>query len=82
MGVRARAVHPGRRPVQLQHLQPGVHAARRHHGVPRAAVPAIPATMGNFFLPLQLGTIDVAFPKLNLASFHIYVLGAVFLVRR
>jgi len=43
-------------------------------------VPAIPATLGNFVLPLQLGTIDVAFPKLNLASFHIYVLGAFFLV--
>jgi cytochrome c oxidase subunit 1 len=43
-------------------------------------VPAIPATLGNFVLPLQLGTIDVAFPKLNLASFHIYVLGAFFLL--
>lgn len=43
-------------------------------------VPAIPATMGNFFLPLQLGAIDVAFPKLNLASFHIYVVGALFLL--
>lgn len=43
-------------------------------------VPAIPATLGNFLLPLQLGTIDVAFPKLNLLSFHIYVLGAMFFV--
>jgi len=43
-------------------------------------VPAIPATLGNFVLPLQLGTLDVAFPKLNLASFHIYVLGACFLL--
>ena len=43
-------------------------------------VPAIPATLGNFVLPLQLGTIDVAFPKLNLASFHIYVLGSFFLL--
>jgi len=43
-------------------------------------VPAIPATLGNFLLPLQLGTIDVAFPKLNLLSFHIYVLGALFFV--
>ena len=43
-------------------------------------VPAIPATLGNFVLPLQLGTIDVAFPKLNLASYHIYVLGSLFLV--
>ena len=43
-------------------------------------VPAIPATMGNIFLPLQLGAVDVAFPKLNLASFHIYVIGALFLL--
>ena len=43
-------------------------------------VPAIQATHDNFVLPLQLGTVDVAFPKLNLASFHIYVLGALFLV--
>jgi len=43
-------------------------------------VPAIPASLGNFFLPLHLGAIDVAFPKLNLASFHIYLLGACFLV--
>ncbi|MBL8619358.1 MAG: cytochrome c oxidase subunit I [Deltaproteobacteria bacterium] len=43
-------------------------------------VPAIPATLGNFLLPLQLGTIDVAFPKLNLLSFHIYVFGSLFLL--
>lgn len=39
-------------------------------------VPSIPATLGNFFLPLMLGAKDVAFPKLNLASYHIYMLGA------
>jgi len=43
-------------------------------------VPAVPASLGNFVLPLMLGAKDVAFPKLNLASFHIYVLGALFLV--
>ncbi len=43
-------------------------------------VPSIPATLGNFFLPLQIGANDVAFPKLNLASFHIYVLGAIFCI--
>lgn len=41
-------------------------------------VPSIPASLGNFFLPIQLGTIDVAFPKLNLASLWIYVIGAIF----
>ncbi|MBX7112801.1 MAG: cbb3-type cytochrome c oxidase subunit I [Myxococcaceae bacterium] len=41
-------------------------------------VPAIPAVFGNFFLPMMLGAKDVAFPRLNLASFYIYVTGALF----
>lgn len=40
-------------------------------------IPAIPAIMGNFVLPLQLGAKDVAFPRLNLASFYLYLIGAV-----
>ena len=43
-------------------------------------VPSIPATLGNFVLPLQIGANDVAFPRLNLASFHIYILGAIFCI--
>ena len=43
-------------------------------------VPSIPATLGNFLLPLQIGANDVAFPRLNLASFHIYILGAIFCI--
>ena len=41
-------------------------------------VPSIPAALGNFVLPMQLGAKDVAFPRLNLASFYIYVIGAIF----
>ena len=41
-------------------------------------VPGIPATLGNFLLPLMLGAKDVAFPKLNRLSFWIYCLGAAF----
>ncbi len=41
-------------------------------------VPSIPAALGNFIMPMQLGAKDVAFPKLNLASFYIYVIGAIF----
>jgi cytochrome c oxidase subunit 1 len=41
-------------------------------------VPSIPASLGNFFLPIMLGAKDVAFPRLNLASFHIYLFGSVF----
>ncbi len=43
-------------------------------------IPSIPAALGNFFLPIMLGAKDVAFPKLNLASYYIYCIGAVFAV--
>ncbi len=41
-------------------------------------IPAIPGALGNFIMPMMLGAKDVAFPRLNLASFWIYVAGAVF----
>src|SRR5260370_20545356 len=43
-------------------------------------VPSIPATMGNFLLPLMIGAHDVAFPRLNLFSWYLYVFGAAFTV--
>src|SRR5919205_598193 len=43
-------------------------------------IPGIPAALGNFVLPLQLGAKDVAFPRLNLASWYLWVIGATFLV--
>jgi cytochrome c oxidase subunit 1 len=39
-------------------------------------IPSIPSAFGNFMLPIMVGARDVAFPRLNLASFYIYVLGA------
>jgi cytochrome c oxidase subunit 1 len=39
-------------------------------------IPGIPAFLGNFVLPIQLGAKDVAFPRLNLASYYIFVAGA------
>jgi len=39
-------------------------------------IPGIPAALGNFVLPLMLGAKDVALPKLNLASYHLYLVGA------
>ncbi len=39
-------------------------------------IPSIPAALGNFFLPLMIGAKDVAFPRLNLASYYIFVIGA------
>src|SRR5437762_1008967 len=41
-------------------------------------IPSIPAALGNFVLPLMIGARDVAFPRLNLASWYLYVLGASF----
>jgi len=43
-------------------------------------IPGIPAALGNFALPLLLGAKDVAFPRLNLASYYIFVTGAVMAV--
>ena len=43
-------------------------------------IPGIPAALGNFVLPLMLGAKDVALPRLNLASFHVYTVGAVLAV--
>jgi len=41
-------------------------------------VPSIPATLGNFLVPLMIGARDVAFPKLNLLSWYIFIIGACF----
>jgi cytochrome c oxidase subunit 1 len=39
-------------------------------------VPSIPATLGNFLMPIMIGAKDLAFPRINLLSWYIYVLGA------
>ncbi len=39
-------------------------------------IPSVPAAMGNLILPVMLGTKDVAFPRLNLASWYVYVVGS------
>ena len=39
-------------------------------------VPSIPATLGNFLIPLMIGARDVAFPKLNLLSWYIFITGS------
>ena len=43
-------------------------------------IPAIPAILGNFVLPVMLGAKDVAFPRLNLASFYFWVAGLLIFV--
>ena len=39
-------------------------------------IPSVPAAMGNIIMPIMLGTKDVAFPRLNLASWYVYVVGS------
>ena len=42
-------------------------------------IPSIPGSLGNFVLPIMLGAKDVAFPRLNLTSFYLWVIGTFFL---
>jgi cytochrome c oxidase subunit I len=39
-------------------------------------IPSIPTVLGNFLIPLMIGAKDVAFPRLNLLSWYIYLAGA------
>jgi cytochrome c oxidase subunit I len=41
-------------------------------------IPAVPAILGNFVMPLMIGAKDVAFPRLNLLSWYIFVTGFIF----
>src|SRR6266403_4748455 len=41
-------------------------------------IPSIPAVLGNFVLPMMIGARDLAFPRLNLLSWYIFVVGAAF----
>ncbi|MBM3734384.1 MAG: cytochrome c oxidase subunit I [Acidobacteria bacterium] len=40
-------------------------------------IPSIPATMGNFLVPIMVGAKDVAFPRLNLMSWYVFMFGSV-----
>src|SRR5437764_10978308 len=40
-------------------------------------IPSIPSTLGNFLVPLMIGARDLAFPRLNLTSWYLYILGGV-----
>src|SRR5918998_6859300 len=41
-------------------------------------IPSIPAVLGNFLIPMMIGAKDLAFPRINLLSWYIYVLGGLF----
>src|SRR6202035_3864462 len=38
-------------------------------------IPSIPAVLGNFLVPLMIGAKDLAFPRINLLSWYLYVIG-------
>ncbi len=49
-----------------------------HHGILMVfffLIPSIPAVLGNFLIPLMIGAKDLAFPRLNLLSWYIYMAG-------
>ncbi len=41
-------------------------------------IPSIPATLGNFLIPMMIGARDLAFPRINLLSWYLYIFGAIF----
>src|SRR6058998_497374 len=41
-------------------------------------IPSIPATLGNFLVPMMIGARDLAFPRINLLSWYVYMIGALF----
>ncbi|MBB4566807.1 cytochrome c oxidase subunit 1 [Rhizobium leucaenae] len=61
----------------------GYNRAFTIHGVVMVwffLIPSIPNTFGNFLLPLMIGARDLAFPKLNLLSWYIYMIAGLFTV--
>ncbi|MDK4702192.1 cbb3-type cytochrome c oxidase subunit I [Rhizobium sp. CNPSo 4062] len=61
----------------------GYNRAFTVHGVVMVwffLIPSIPNTFGNFLIPLMIGAKDLAFPKLNLLSWYIYMLAGLFTV--
>jgi cytochrome c oxidase subunit 1 len=73
--------------LRIEHLTPGPTIMTDMtydrlftlHGVTMVwlfMIPSIPAAFGNFLLPIMIGAKDVAFPRLNLLSYYIYLLGS------
>src|SRR3974377_359918 len=40
-------------------------------------VPSVPATLGNFLIPIMIGAKDLALPKINLLSWYLYIVGGI-----
>ncbi len=73
--MRLELIAPGKQLVEAQTY----NALFTLHGVIMIflfVIPGLSASFGNFFLPLQIGAGDVAFPRLNLLSWWIFIIGA------
>lgn len=74
--------------IRLELMNPGTqimgaklyNTAFTLHGVIMVflfVIPGIPAILGNFIMPMQIGALDVFFPKINLLSWYLYMIGGV-----
>ncbi len=43
-------------------------------------IPAVPAVLGNFLIPIMIGAKDLAFPRINLLSWYLYIIGGVLML--
>ncbi|HLM81823.1 MAG TPA: cytochrome c oxidase subunit I [Gemmataceae bacterium] len=43
-------------------------------------IPAVPAVLGNFLIPLMIGAKDLAFPRINLLSWYLYIIGGTLMI--
>ena len=43
-------------------------------------IPAVPAVLGNFLIPLMIGAKDLAFPRINLLSWYLYIAGGLLMI--
>ena len=77
--------------LRTEHLTPGMTIMDAYtynrmftmHGIVMVwlfMIPSIPSAFGNFLLPIMIGAKDVAFPRLNLLSFYIYLAGATWVI--
>ncbi|MCD8554859.1 cytochrome c oxidase subunit I [Seleniivibrio sp.] len=74
LAIRLELIAPGRTIMDAQTY----NTVFTLHGVIMifiVVIPSIPAAIGNLVLPIQLGAEDVAFPRLNLFSWYLYVGG-------
>lgn len=73
--VRLELIAPGRQLMDAQTY----NALFTLHGVVMiflVVIPSVPAAFGNIFMPIMIGAEDVSFPRLNLLSWWLYVIGA------